>query len=316
MVDTKLIFDLEKISKEPYLSAIATPRNPSKVIIPLGTPCIIGKKDWEYKRSSEIRTLFPFPKDKGSPANAIYTLNKQDVTTVAGEPFIDAHRIKMVPRFDWSKIESIQKYIETNGSLTIHISNYSADCGGEIMGIVMGKFFDGIAENLLNKYKYSSVEHLGCDDSYESPTSVDLGHYITFLSLPNCIPIFNRRKMQGMGMIYRAVKYSRSVKLGTIEYAALLAVVLTNYLDNKYVIDGITVGHIDPVHSDTIRRMKKLALVNSKIKAKKMKQSKKGGKEWVDSGWEEINYELKYATSVRISTGGSSATTAYYSSTT
>ena len=312
MVDTKLMFGLEKLpGKGPYLSAITAAGDPNKVNVALGMPCIISKAAWESKRSSEIRLLFTFPKDKGHSINEIYATKKQNVIAVDDQPFTNNHKIKMVPRFDWSKVEAIQQYVEANGSLTIHISNYSADCGGEIMGIVMGKFFDGIADNLLNKYKYNSVEHHVCDDSYKALASTDLAYYVTFISLPNCIPIFNRKKVHGMGMIYRAVKYRHSISSRMMSCPAQLAVILTDYPDNKYIIDGIAVGFVDPVHSDTIKRMRKLALVNSKVKAKKGKHQK--AKKDPFSCWGEITE--KYATSQATVHFGSSSTTTYYSNT-
>lgn len=309
MVNTELMFDLGRLAKGPYLSAIAVASNPSKVNITLGTPCIMGKASWESK-SSEVRLLFAFPKDKGHPINEIYKSNKRNVVVTDDEPFINTHKIKMVSRFDWSKVESIQKYVENNGSLTLHISNYSADCGGEIMGIVMQEFFGEMTENLFNKYKHNSVELFSCDDSYRAATPVDLAHYITFLSLPNCIPIFNRKKVHGMGMIYRAVKSQHSLHTGAMGFAAQLAIILTNYPDNKYVVDGIAVGYFDPVHKDTIKRVKKLALINSKIKTKKGKQKKK--KEEIPRGWIEISSSKRYDTTQATVNFGSSTTT-YYS---
>jgi hypothetical protein len=57
--------------------------------------------------------------------------------------------------------------------------------------------------------------------------------------------------------------------------AAQLAVILTNYLDNKYVVDGIAIDRVEPTRKDTLNRVKKLALVNAKIETKKTKQMSK-----------------------------------------
>lgn len=309
MVNTDIIFDLNKIG--PCLPAILVPKHSGKLGIPFGTPCLLDKKRWHYEGAPEANVIFSFPRKRGKATNEIYIAKKRDLIVLDRAPFTEHHKIKMVKKFDWSKVDAIQDYVDEFGSLTIHIANYSVNLGAELVGIAMLEFFNKFKSSLLSKYRYNSIEHFTCDHEYRSKSGTNLAHYITFLSLPNCIPIFNRKKVHGMGMIYNAIKYRESLKNGVLTCAAKLAIILTHHLDNKYVIDGIRVSDLNPVSKDVIKHLNLLAQKHAAIKYVEQEKPKKEEKE-NPCNWGEGSIKFANVASNTIYFDTSSTTTNYY----
>lgn len=278
VMENNILFGLKNFEESLYLSGVLTSKTLGGNINIPGTPCLIPRPVWEDKNKLEVRVRFVFPRSKGYTPNDSQIFRKRDVLAINKPVFVLKNRVKVIDKFDFEKIEALQNYVDENEAITFQIwkypltgLSYSKEMATRTTSRAVLSFLNNLHINLLAKYKYASTEYCQFEDNYISKVPGNLLYFLTFISLPNCIPILNRRRVHGMGLIYRAVKEVETSKRYELSVATQIAVLLTNYLDNKFVIDGITLSSIDPLHKKSLERAVNIVKANSEFTNKEKK---------------------------------------------
>lgn len=280
-IKNNILFGLKYPEETHHLSGMLTFKSLGEAVNISGAPCIVDRLSWEDVHSGEVRVCFPFPKHRGYAPNDIQIYRRENVIANDEPIFTINNRVKVIEKFDFDKVGDLHNYVDKHGIITFQIwkcpqtaTGYDKKKTAEATSNAVLEFLGRFGSELLAKYKYSSTEHYAFSDDYKAKTPGNLLHYLTFISLPNCIPIFNRKRVRGMGLIYRAIKEIETERKGVLVTASQIALILTDYLDNKFVVDGITLSNIDPFAKSSLDRIIKIVKANSGKDNKDKKKEK------------------------------------------
>lgn len=274
------------------------------------TPCLIDAGSWD-RNSSDVSVKFIFPRYIGNHIgeNNVYhrsCLRKMDKT-----PFVYRNRIKIIEEFDFGRVQSLQSYVEVNDIITFQLwkppitaYGFKAYETSQLTAESAVKFFKNLRELLTNKYRYNSCENYFVTKDHKCAKPEHLEYYITFISLFNCIPMFNRKKMDGMGLIINMIDGARTEEKGSLFSMARVALLMTNHLENKFMIDGVNIYDPHPIASSSLENLSNFVMKNTKVKAEdKIKSTEKKAKEAP---------KAYYTTSIPVFYASSSTTTSTY----
>ncbi len=293
VINSNLLFDLKAPIEEHYLSGSLTFGCVGSMNIP-NTPCLIRKADWNSE-TNIIHIIFPFPRHMGIEPNVEYLYKRKHIVTYDDPVFVAKNRIITIEEFNFDKLKSLKEYLRYNDVITFQIwkcpqsmlgydkkKSYKAT-GQNVMGLLMG-----IDEIIKPLYKYNSVEYITYADNQKRPNN--LQHFITFFNLKRCVSSLNPKKIDGVALIYRAVMEAQTESSGKLTCASQMAVIFTNYLDNRFIIDGIKLSAPQEIDAGYIRKLMKIVDADSAFK----------NKEKIESG-SEGEQEVKYVTSASAS---------------
>ncbi len=213
---------------------------------PCGTPLIVDGKLIKDRDSSSVRVFALFPPRSFINKMEDFTVVKESLVDTALKPLIKTHRTLSVDAFDCAKFGRLKAYVRDMGGITFVVKE--EDARRDLVNVL--KFFPG-------EFKYTSLFHyarygtkylLGKDDNL-------LG-VISFFNLPYCIPLFNLKKVDGMGVSYCQVPRKISEKSNALIRSYRVDVILSNYADNIFVIDGSDVNPLSPIHRDLYHELK------------------------------------------------------------
>lgn len=195
--------------------------------IPIYTPIII-EKDIGYKKG----TLY-FPTSSGySNRNSIAINYDKSILPIKPKGVVQNRRIKVVDEFEYRKLNKIQEYIRGNGAVTFIIENIKE----------MEKFLSS-----LRKFKddFPCTSFCGGHSpggGKNPPVKGDmLSLVITIYDLKYAIPIFNRKKADGMAVSITLVWPKGSEQYTQIIYVNEMHFIVNSYPENVLFVDGAKV---------------------------------------------------------------------------
>ena len=264
MLDIKHIFNLTRLGKDvECLSATINDSN-NGVGIALGTPLVVDKKHFESDKSQITRVVFTFPFRSGSEPGKSPSMDKSHLTVRDGECFVNNSKIKVIPRFEINKLDSLLKYVKDNGAMTFNImSTESTKKTAESVCIFLDKLYE-----MCGMYKYNSVFYCDYPSGLKIYNMKDTIYTVRFLDLHNCVPIFNHKRVDGVGVIFNMVSISSTKSTGSLATKACITLVLSNYKDNIFTTDGIQVNDINPLSSSVINKVKNVVMAGAGVKDK------------------------------------------------
>lgn len=252
---------------------------------PCGAPLIA---DGKCIKSESVKVFSLFPSRS--------FINKMEDFSVVGEslvettlkPLVETHRTISVDAFDCAKFERLKDYVKAMGGVTFVVKEEAAR--KDLVNVL--KFFP-------KTFKYTSLFHY---DKYGTKYLVgeddDLLGVISFFNLPYCIPLFNLKKVDGMGVSYCQAPRKASEKANRLIRSYRIDIVLSNYMDNVFVIDGSDINPLNPVHGDIYNEVEKWTNEEMKVRSKMSGVESRPSVKGIsidNNGW--VNTTATYSTS-------------------
>ena len=260
MLDSNIILGIHSaLNCEEYSHAVLTQNYDN---LPCGTP-IVYPTNFDItarNHKTPVGVLI-------CPGNGI-PLQKAMVPGVIIEP-IDIkplygnHKVITVSNFDLAKLDRLFDFIHDVGAITI---------------VVEGPGRETLMRNVRHieeRFKYTSLFYYnawskkfltGDDDKYVC--------LLTFLDLPYCVPLFNMRKVDGIGLSISGATIKASKEYGQLHRVFRSDFIYSNFEENVFVIDGVSINSKTSVGSDTYSAIngyaaKELPVLNEPLKKKK-----------------------------------------------
>ena len=117
--------------------------------------------------------------------------------------------------------------------------------------------------------------------------------------------MFNHKKMDGMGLIINVVNEKETEKKGYMHVTGQVAILLTNNLENKFVVDGIHLTSLAPMSKKGMEHFIKFVKANSIFKPEVKKINEVSKPEKKKRSDEEKNIMYYATTSTWFSTSAS-----------
>jgi hypothetical protein len=150
--------------------------------------------------------------------------------------FINTHKHKILKYFDPEKLHKIGEFVKQNRSISFEMENFEA--AEELLKSL--KYFNNyykLSMHYGNYYNNYSVSKIKKDT---------LKFFILFLDLKYAVPLYSKKKVDGMGVCVGAYWLEYSKKIEYMYNCSQIYFVLSNYNDNVVSVDG---GKINPIHT-------------------------------------------------------------------
>jgi len=313
MLDTKHIFNLTKLGKDVECLQATINTSANGIHAHLGSPLIVSKKAFGDEKVKAIRVLFPFPFKLGQSPGSSYSVDKRHLIVKNDKCFVNNNKIKVIPEFKMDNLSTLLKYVRDNGSITFNISASEYENGTLVpsrekkTAASVCSFLDVLYE-MCNRYKYNSLFFCEYLKSFISSDVSNIHYTASFLDLYNCIPIFNHKKVDGVGVIFNMCLIGSTKTSGSLVSRVCVVLALSNYKDNIFVTDGIQVNAIRPMDLAVIKIIKRIVMANAGVEDKSRIKEEKEKSEITD-GWLS---NLYIDSSTNASTADSSTVYSYY----
>jgi hypothetical protein len=276
-LNTKILFDLARlgvVGDASEISSVMVNESHNGMGIMIGTPGLVIRRGYKDD-GDKTQVLFTYPAAPGINTHYCTVARKSDLTLL-NDCFLHNHRIITVPTFDSSKIKSINEYVNQKGALSLTIERIARITGtvGQASSKAATNFVDKLYD-IINRYRYNSTLYVKVNDGYTASDTDDVGYTITFISLHNCIPVFNPKRLDGMFMLINMYEKDKSRTVGMMSSIMTVGIVLSNYEDNVFVVDGVRILGNQLFDKKTITRLKKIIELNAQIKTKNKKSKSK-----------------------------------------
>lgn len=274
-MNTHGIFELARISgsaeysSDKYQSVLIS-EGDNSTGLRMGTPGIILKHAFkECAPNDKLKILFPFPSvNVGMHPNYTCTVKRRHIIERKGN-ILDNHIIRNLQQLhlndglpdgamqgNW---KAIKRHINTKGPITFRIKSDS----NNLTALATLRFLKDL-KTLIDSYRYHSVTFHNSTDNYKSIGN--MVYFVTFLDIRDCIPIFNPKRVDGVCVILTFV--SKRKITNTLNPIASTTLLLSNYADNAFVVDGTWINTPEDLHPDTIGRLAKLVKLNMIVRPK------------------------------------------------
>jgi hypothetical protein len=208
---------------------------------PCGTPLVIDGTCLRSERAENIRTFSLFPPRSYINKLEDIIVHRDCLVRTSLPPLAETHRTLTVEKFDNSRLERLRQYVKEMGGITFIVKEEK----NRKKLIRTLKFFPRL-------FKYSSLFHYSrYGNKYLSGDDDELLGVISFFNLPYCVPLFNMKKVDGIGLSYCQAPRKISEKNNMLVRAFRVDMVLSNYLDNIFVIDGSDVNPMNPLQDES-----------------------------------------------------------------
>jgi len=265
MIDKKFLYNTCRFGDKAKLaSALAT--GIKDCCLDIGSPCIIDENLFHAASDNDlIPALFSFNYYTGERPNYIFNVKKKNVI-VKSNKCIANNSIKTIDVFDFDKVKRLSECVNEQGSIILSLFNSNPHSAAKATGRSAVAFVDGMYENIIDRYLYHSVSYISYTKSTISPLG-DLRYIIHFINIPNCVPVLNRRKIDGMGMVFNIVSLERTLRNRYMETVFCMSVIMSNYKENIFVIDGIDISEQSKVKLEYLLDAKNI--IEKSMKQKK-----------------------------------------------
>ena len=238
--------------------------DPNKYM-PYGAPGITLKDSLMNTKliGRRVPVLFPFPPKQGINPGVYTEICSENIYPLPQKNLIAGHKVKTVNSFNIDKMHRIRDYVRENNAITFVLCDLreAAD------------LFQNIPI-ILSKYKYSTLFNQYGGVSPKGARK-PVGEFITFASFVDinyCIPIFDHRKVDGMG-VYCGFMYHNGNN--TFSYTTnSMCFVLSNYGENLFYTDGASIATRTEINTGVLEYM--LQRIKCEIDAERMQKTKSG----------------------------------------
>lgn len=178
----------------------------------------------------EIRIFSRFPARQMIGPTTTTSAFIKDLDLIDSKQVLNNHKFKIIEFFDESQIKTIKQYTEEYGAITLIIEEQAAMVSA-INSITSIK-------NAFNYCCFMNVKNANPDHSADDLPAL----FISFIDLPYAIPIFNDKKVNGIGVrmgLYWPKLTESSHKLTPIYE---IYFIVSMFEENIFYIDGKTLN--------------------------------------------------------------------------
>lgn len=209
--------------------------------ISIGNPCIISKQLFNLTADEDyMTTIIPFGLRYGkSKPYSIYTVSRKNVVARTGQ-CIANNGIRTIEVFDPNKLKGLSEFVDRRGSAVFSFRAHSAYGSAIPTGKNVIEFINKVIPKILARYRYHSTFYINYKSGFSAPRG-DLRYILHFINIPNCVPIMNRYRVDGMGMVFNIVSLNNTRTSGHVNPVFCITIILSNFRENIFTIDGIEV---------------------------------------------------------------------------
>jgi hypothetical protein len=195
-------------------------------------------------KGQQMHAKILFPPNPTFKSNYQITVVSDRVHVMDPKMLLDGHRVKNIDEFETSKISKIADFVKEQGVLSLRMEDPT----------VATKFMKNLNcfAKAYKKTVFMGHNHPGNESPKSSNVDDLLVTYATFLDLPYAIPIYNRKKVDGMGIRIGMYWPASSHSMGGMHASDEACVALSQYADNLLVVDGAIVNKSGYIGSDYI----------------------------------------------------------------
>jgi len=229
MLDSNTILGIEAtLGCEEYSHAILTQ---SQNNLRCGTP-VIYPTDFDFtNRRNKVPIATLITPAMGHQIEST-TAPIQTVQPINIKPLCGNHEVLTVASFDFGKFDRLLDFIHDVGGMSLVIEQAKGR-SKIVEGII--KLAEMFKHNSLFYYNSWGKKHLaGDDDKYVC--------ILSFFDIPYCIPLFDMRRVDGIGLSFTGVTLKASKAYGQLHRVFKADLIYSNYEENLYVIDGVDVN--------------------------------------------------------------------------
>lgn len=266
--------------------------DPNKYI-PSGSPGVVNKNTLLNIGCPEgklVSVLFQFPPKAGVTPGTCIKIHSKNIYQFPQKKLIVGHKVKTIDMFNVKKLRKIGDFVKDNAAITFALSNTTS----------ASEFFANIP-NICSEYKYSTFFYHhgeGLSGHIRSADDVFVS-FVSFIDINYCIPIFDHRKVDGMG-VYCGFMYNNKDGKGSV-LIDMLCFVVSNHRENLFYTDGAKVASESKISVDILKYMIQNIKLKSKCKIEKKvigkkKKAKSDGIIYVNTAEKLESYEnVKYS---------------------
>ena len=222
----------------------------------VSTNHILGH-DGQVMAAGKIEMVLPFPPKEGFNGRMRINIPRKGFHIVEDQRnLLDNHRVKEIDTFEFQRTEEIAKFVKSNGSLTLLMSDPESAI----------HFLRNYNHRLLTAHKYVvlighnlSGPSKGLSEEKRSIMEDSLTSYVSFLDLPYCIPIFDHRSVDGMGISFGYFWPKETERQRAFMFDEELSVVVSNHKRNVLFVDGARVNHARYASDGSINHLIRIA---------------------------------------------------------
>jgi len=237
--------------------------------IPLMSPVII---DTNYQEKSsytlqisesnrvfvKVKTYFP-PNSNFNPINTIVT-NVNKVSVTEPKQLLDNHCVKDIDIFKKENIGKIADYVKEHGVITFRMENPNTAIN----------FMSTCLKSVKSDYRYSCfIKRFCVGNRHPRLSCIDdtLILFVSFFDLPYAIPVYNKKKADGMGVRIGMYWPKSTKKMGKLCEVDSLYFAVSMHPDNLLHIDGQKINKPGFICNDYIDNF--CNTLNNEIKRRK-----------------------------------------------
>lgn len=171
-----------------------------------------------------------------------------NLAVVPLKPLVRTHRTVRIERFEPKKTLKLLEYVKANNGITFFIVEKTPRL----------QMFSAIAA-MRPFFKYNLV--IGWKEfeaSLRSTKDIVLG-VVSIFDIKYCLPIFNGKRIDGLGVSYCQATLENSVRGHQLARTFRFDFVLSNLKDNIFVADGTTINGPNPLNGSYVEHFTKLA---------------------------------------------------------
>lgn len=182
------------------------------------------------------------------------------------KPLCETHKAKNIDEFDYSQFNTIIESVKKYGGISF-VSNKTKTAISILNSI----------KSIVREYNHSSLfQFQPHNNRFLSGEDDELLSIVSFFDLVHCVPLFNLKKIDGIGISFTQAIRKHSQLVGNQVNTFRLDIVVSNYEDNLFIIDGAIVDNKYPISNATYREIKlrikaKLPIKKDKLKLKSKK---------------------------------------------
>jgi hypothetical protein len=176
-----------------------------------------------------INTVFPFD---GNIRRSNRTVTARWLPT---KNFIDDHRFETSRMFNIGRLQEVLSEVLKNGAITFATDDV------EEASLVLLELRDAISSQFAY---FTYFKHNTSMTSISTSDSDNLVLLTTFVPLEYCIPIFNHRLVEGMGILLSAVSPRNTKNMGHLVVEEEMFLAVSNHSSNLHQVDGSVVRSI------------------------------------------------------------------------
>lgn len=200
---------------------------------PIGTPGVIYYPEFEAYKDRRARMNFAtlmYGTTRIAGMGQTLTPYNTKIKTFGKADLIDSHRVLEIEHFEPEKARRLIEYVKDVGSVSLLIE-----------GELGQRSFLNDLRYLINEFRYHTASYVnitGLDRKFLMSEGDKRLTLITLLDIPYCSPIFNFKRVDGIGLLYRVITKDATLQYGAPHALSRLDLLLTNYEDNIFIMDG------------------------------------------------------------------------------